>query len=164
MVLLLLQSNVVTGQTSGSQILMARNAKLIIIGEVEYLAKRPPTITTAAHVDYQTVVYRVHEVLKGTYTEKLMKVGIGVALDNPGLPESIFRKETKFILILERQEDEEDCYEQIWESFAEFKTPPEFKKYEKLPCFHIDREAAIEANDEEVEAIKWLVGSTEKNR
>lgn len=152
--------NAVSAQTDGSQILTAYRARLVVIGEVVYLGKPLPVMTTAVHTNYQLVVFRVTEVLKGKFDESLLRVIFVFGIDSNRVPESDFQRGNKFILLLEEIETSRPCHEvsNDWK----FEPTPESLKYAKAPCYRCWQSAAIPATTVEIKAVKWLLRVTNR--
>lgn len=144
-------------QTYGSQILMARKADLIVVAEVVLFAEPISSFAVSgSHIQYNTVVFRVNDVLKGNYSNKLIKVNFGFGFDNNDtFSKQDFKKDNKFILLLEQTNPKRECIEPV--------TSSEFEQYKKMPCYYSWTEAKIRATDEELENIKWFINLNKKN-
>jgi hypothetical protein len=150
----------VTGiqQNSGSQVLLARNADIILIGEVVYLGKSPysrePSVMlrpSNVASENQTVVFQVRDTLKGGYKQPFIKIDVAFSVELLTMPTLTLKDETPYILLVKREETPTACEEL------------KIKEYQQLPCYRISREAVIIATNEDVEAFKWLVNASNKN-
>lgn len=145
-------------QTNDSHVLLARNADVILIGELAYLGKSPYSrepsfilpLTNVASED-QTVVVRVRDVLKGGYRSTFMKVSVVFGVELLTMPTLDLKEERPYILLLKREETPGACEEL------------KHKEYQQLPCYSISREAVIIATTEEVQAFKWFAHAISRN-
>ena len=138
-----------------SVLLASKHAKLIVIGEVESLGRaysRPEANRPGEGVgDYSEVVFRVRQVLKGSYSEKRVNVYYA---SHMGMP-----PDTKWILVL---------YDAPSRLMAEYE-----RKIFKLNqcsaerCFSSSSSWLIPATDEELPLFRSFLdssGLTERNK
>ncbi len=135
-------------QTFGSQVLVARHANLVLIGDIVYMDEAFPMLTTAAHINHQVVVVRVREVLKGRVTGRFVNVRFGFGMDSK-LSESVFQKGNRIIILLEQPISRETC--------TFLGSTDATNIYSEASCHSAWTNAAWLATDEEVAAVKWLV-------
>lgn len=146
----------VTGiaQTNHSHVLLARNADMILIGEVTYLGKSPYSresslilpLTNVASED-QTVVFRVRDVLKGGYSPSFLKLSVVFGVELLTIPTLALKEKRTYILLLRREDAPSACEEL------------KIRDYQQLPCYRISREAVIIATTDEVQAFKWFANA-----
>jgi hypothetical protein len=157
-------------QRTDSQMLRTQSAKLILVGEVLYLAK-PNRALTNPGIDRQVVVFRVREVLKGTYSAQKVRISIGFYFDDRSplveqksgnafrLSPGILKKRTKWIIFLadEPQESLKKAGRRFIDFCEEPKPTAEFKRYMLAPCYFVSTDAAIAATKERIESLRSLV-------
>jgi len=159
-----------TASKTDSRQRQTQGAKLILVGEVVYLAK-PNRALTNPGIDRQVVVFRVREVLKGTYSPQKVRISIGFYFDDRSplvelkngnafrLSPAVFKKRTKWIVFLadEPQESPKKAGRRFIDFCSEPEPTGEFQRYAKAPCYSADTDAAIGANDDEVASVRTLV-------
>lgn len=152
--LLLFLSSISAGQAGKSHILVAHESNLILVGEIVDLGKAPPShLPISPHVNYQVVVFRVCEVIKGTYEERLIKVDVGFSTRMERLPDGTFTKGRQMILLLKQEKDFGNCTTAANE--------PE--QYKRAVCYSLLLEYLILSNKVEVDAVKSLVAGSQKS-
>ena len=169
-VLLISHLSVATASKAESQILRAQKAKLILVGEVLYLA-RPTVSMMSPYGTHQVVVFRVREVLKGTYSAQKVRISVGFYFDDRSplveqksgnafrLSPAVLKKRTKWIVFLtdEPRESLKKAGRRFIDSCEEPKPTAEFRRYLTAPCYFADTHAAIPASDEELQSVRSLV-------
>jgi|GEM_PF-6305827 len=138
-------------QDVGSQIRLASNAELIVIGDSVSSSTdtfNTPLTTSHTVAVYQSVVFRVDRVLKGSYSEKFIRTMISYSIEytTPPFPELLeVKNERKYILLLKYKLKPEQCK----------KLPDE--EFNEMTCYSIINSAVIVAEEAEIETIIRLV-------
>lgn len=138
-----------------SQLMAEKNInenEVVLLGEVVYLGERAVNLSTAIHIERQTVVFRVIEVFKGEMDVEYVKVALPVSDATNGLSTERYKRGNKFILYLNNKECKNNCVDLT--SDWEFNVKPEFQKFENFPCFFEDSKSLVETNDEKTEKVK----------
>lgn len=132
----------------GSHIKLARNADLIIIGEVVSTSTNtfnlPPSFSTYDPEVYQAVVFRVEKVIKGKYSSDFVRtmIGFDAKFTQLPFPESLeIKNGRKYILLLKTKVKPDKCKNLSEENFN------------NLECYRVSNNALIVALKEEIEAI-----------
>jgi hypothetical protein len=164
--LFLLTANVQSQGTKESQILAAREATLITVAEVVHLGEPlPALLASAAHVKSQVAIFKVRQILKGTLKEQFIKVKMDISIDKEGVSKFTFRQGNQLILLLKNREDTNNCFEAKISPDLSIKINPsaDSAQYSEAPCYSSRPEIMIEANDKELDAVKWLVKATRRS-
>jgi hypothetical protein len=137
-----------------SVLLASKHAKLIVIGEVESLGRaysRPEPNASEGVGDYSEVVFRVREVLKGSYSEKLINVYYASHMG--------MRPKSKWILVL---------YDSPSQLMAEYERKIfKLKQCSTERCFSSSSSWLIHATEEELPLFRSFLksaGLTEKSK
>lgn len=153
----------VHGQSNDSQILMAKNAKLIVVGEIEFIDMQPrfQGFTTVGGAS-QVVVFRIVKVLFGSYGEKQLRVDYQIAFDKV-LPKYKYDLGKKIVLLIEREKSSTACSpeEMVFndKGLKEIRVPEYFRKYLTSPCYVGSDGMSIVATKEELTAVDWIVSN-----
>ena len=126
-------------------------SEVVLLGEIVYLGERGVNLSTAIHIDRQTVVFRVIDVFKGKMEVEYVKVALQVSDSSP-LSTEKFKDGNKFILYLKNKECKSSCVDLT--SDWEFNIKPEFQKFEKFPCYFEDSKSIIDTDDKKTEEIR----------
>jgi hypothetical protein len=152
-IFVVLSLGVVSAQEdTGSQIQLAYNADLIIVGEAVSLSTDTFKVSAFSSTHdtevFQSVVFQVEKVLKGNHSSKYLRTMIGYNIQYAQLPfpERLeVSKGRKYILLIRYKLKPEQC-----------KNLPD-EEFNKLDCYQIIEDAVIIAVKEEIEAIMRLV-------
>jgi hypothetical protein len=145
-----------------SQLLKARKAKLIAVGEVIYRGKILASFSTHPGSTWQTVVFKLDEVLKGEEKGKYLRVAFFTEKEL-----GAFTKGDKLILVLDDKSDS-GCGENAdpivikKEGNKTLRTvgnSSAFKEYETSSCYYAYPESVYDASDEELETTRLFLSA-----
>lgn len=136
-----------------SQILVARDADLIVVGKAVWLADSPfknpsspweirPTNIPSV---YQTVVFQIAELIKGKNDGKYLKVCVRYSVELLAQPSLELKEGRNYILLLQTRHAQPVCSSDI----------P--REYGELDDIEASSDAVIVSTPDEVRAIHWLI-------
>lgn len=137
-------------------------SEVFLLGEVAYLGDRVVNLSTAIHVERQTVVFRVIEIFKGKMDVEYVKVALQISDATNGLSIEKYRVGNKFILNLKNDVFNSSCTDLT--SDWEFKVKPEFLKFEKYPCYFENSTSVVVADNKKIEKVKSKYKKVRKDK